>query len=439
MGFLKTTGRIFYILILALLILLGILFIIYFGPSIWKKWVTYPRLEKERAELWLKFKKPPSVIPAVSHKGVMHSHTYWSHDSGGLLPVILEGAKKAKLEFIFLSDHPHEKLDSFPRSYHGIFDGIIIEAGTETSNGLMVQPFDSTVLDWNLPFDEIIHDIVTNGGLVTYVHTEKEHPWGNPDYQAMEIYNIHTDLIDEDGILPFIINSTINGKEYRHWGFRELYNDQTAIWARWDSLNQHRRIVGIGAVDAHNNNSFKARYLNDGQVEWIGPNNDPLSIKKPGLLEKILLGEPDKFGWAFRWEMDPYFNSFNHVNDYVFCDTFSNVNIKDNIIKGHVFVSFESLAEADGFQYFSTDSQNKVTGILGDSVAIDDAGFLKALSPFPVKFQLFNSGKIIDEMEGSYDYEFNLERKPGNYRLVASLWLDDKWIPWILTNPIFVY
>lgn len=45
--------------------------------------------------------------------------------------------------------------------------------------------------------------------------------------------------------------------------FRDLYNEQTEILANWDRLNQNRKIVGVAGVDAHNNQSFRARQLED--------------------------------------------------------------------------------------------------------------------------------------------------------------------------------
>ncbi len=439
MDLLKTARQIIkYTFITVSVIIFG-LFLFYFSPSIWRHYITYPKLEKERANLWASYKKTNQYILRDEYKGLMHSHNYWSHDSRGTLPEILYAAKKAKLNFIFFSDHAHGKLDTFPRSFHGTFEGIILESGTESGTGLMVNPFDSIVLDWNKDENQLIKEVVSNGGMVTYVHTEKKHRWKNPDYQAMEIYNIHTDLLDEDSILPFVINSIVNGNKYLHWGFRELYDDQTAILANWDRLNMDRQIVGICAVDAHNNNNFRARYHEDGKVEWVGPNADRISLEEPNWLDNILLGETDEFGWAFKWEMDPYFSSFNYVNNHVFCDTFSNVNIKENILKGHVFISFESLAEAKGFQFFSTNDKNELSAILGDSVAVEHVKSLKAVSPFPVKYQLYRNGKIFDEKENVYEYDIDIQNKAGNYRIVASLKLNGQWISWVFTNPIYVY
>jgi hypothetical protein len=439
MKLLKKTIKIFLYSIITLLGLLLLGLFIIFVPSLWRNVATYPKMEKERTELWTKYKQPERYIEQSTHMGVLHSHTYWSHDSRGTLAEIMEAAKKANLEFIFLSDHIRNKLDTFPRSYHGIYDGIIIEAGTESSSGLMVNPFESTVLDWNMETEQLIRHVVQRGGLVTYVHTEKDHIWDNPDYHAMEIYNIHTDLLDEKSILPFLLNNIVNGGKFKHWGYRELFDEQTDILNNWDRLNRNRQIVGIGAVDAHNNQSFRARYTDDSKVEWVGSNAKTMTIREANWIDKLLLGEPDAHGWAFKWELDPYYESFNFVNNHVFCDTFSNENIKENIIKGHLYVSFESLAKADGFQYFAMNKQNGIAAILGDSVMTEDVSALKAVSPFPVKFQLLNHGEIIDEAADVYEYSFSPGGSKGNYRIVARIKLNDQWIPWVYTNPIYVY
>ena len=426
--------------LLALILIVVLVLLIITGPYLWNNCVTYPRLEKERRALWLKYKMPEKYIKQSEYKGVFHMHSYWSHDSRGKLNEILPAAKKAGYSFLFFSDHPHSKLDTFPRSYHGVYGGVIFEPGTESSHGLMVTPMDSVVLDWSKGDSAVVHDVVKNNGLVIYVHTEKPHDWDNPDYQAMEIYNIHTDYLDgNDSFTSIILNMLINKSEYHHWVFREMYDEQVDILANWDKLNKKRRIVGVAAVDAHNNQNYRARYIDGGKVEWVGPNAETLEIVEPGWKEKLLLGKPDEAGWAFKWEVDPYFISFNHVVNHVFSDTLSNFGIKDNLVAGHAFISFQSLAKADGFQYFAVDSSDSISAILGDSVSAKSVAKLKAVSPFPVRFQLVKDGKVIDTVDNVYKYEFAPNNQAGNYRIVAKVFLDDAWVSWVFTNPIYVH
>jgi len=427
-------------IILGLILIIVLIPLVVTGPYLWNNWVTYPRLEKERAKLWAKYKKPQKFIQQNEYKGVFHMHSYWSHDSRGRLNEILPAAKKAGYNFLFFSDHPHGKLDTFPRSYHGVYDDMVFEAGTEGGKGLMVTPMDSVVIDWSKDQSDVIHSLVSNNGLVIYVHTEKKHDWNNPDYQAMEIYNIHTDYLDgNDGLFSIATNLLINKSKYHHWVFREMYDEQVDILSNWDSINENRRVVGVAGVDAHNNQNYRARYLDDGKVEWVGPNAKTLEIVEPGLTEKILLEDSNINGWAFKWEVDPYFISFNHVTNNVFSDTLTNVGIKNNLVAGHAFICFQSLAKADGFQYFAVDSDNHVNAIMGDSVATKLVAKFKAVSPFPVQFQLVKNGEVIDVVDNVYEYEFDPNNEIGNYRIVAKLYLDDAWVSWVFTNPIYIY
>jgi hypothetical protein len=429
--------KIFLIVTSILLVLIIAIIAIYTAPFWYKKFVTYPRLEKQRAEIWAQYKKPDQHINLTDYKGILHAHTYWSHDSRGTIKEILPAAKKANLDFLFFSDHPHAKLDTFPRSYSGVYDGIIIEPGSE-KGGLIVCPMDTVVLDWSVNQDDLIKNVVDNGGLAMYLHTEDPHNWGNPDYQGMEIYNIHTDILDGEDLFSLIVNFAVNGKKYRHWAFREIYDDQTEILARWDSLNTVRRIVGFGAPDAHNNQNVRARYLDNGDVEWVGPDANTIKTGKPGILEKILLGDSDEAGWAFRFETDSYYGSFNFVNTHVFTDTLSNVAIKNNLVQGNAFVSFESLANATGFQYFAVDEKNNLSAIMGDSCLVKNAKSVKVVSPFPVKIEIFKNGPLMEFIENVYSHKFET-KGPGNYRIVASLKFDKKWTPWVFTNPIYIY
>lgn len=427
-------------LVLFLVIILVVIALVYAAPWLWRSAVVYPKLEKRRAELHARYKKPEQYIKQVDYNGILHMHCYWSHDSRGVMEEILPAAKKAKLDFLFFADHKRSVLDTFPRAYKGVYEGVIFEPGTETSQGLMVCPFDTVIIDWNRPQSDIMKEVVDAGGLSLYLHTEESHDWDDPNYQAMEIYNIHTDLLDEDGsILPLIVNFAINGKKYPHWAMREIYDEQKAIMANWDRLNMKRRITGIGAADAHNNQNVRARYNDKGMVEWYGPNADLIATVEPGWKEKLLLSEPDTAGWAFKFETDAYFTSFNYVNTHVFCDTFSNVNIKDNIVSGHAFVAFENLAFADGFQYFSTGESNSINAIMGDSVAVGSVDKLKAVSPYPVQFKLVKNGEVIDIQDDVYDYEFDPEDNTGNYRIEAHVKLGEERTAWVLTNPIYVY
>ncbi len=136
---------------------------------------------------------------------------------------------------------------------------MLIVPGSE-KQGFDAWPLDSVVIDWSSDRDSIAKNIVENGGLIFYAHPEEEHNWGNKWFQGMEIYNFHADTKDEI-LVPHIANFIVNGRKYPQLSFREMFDEQTAILSGWDSLNRERKIVGFSAVDAHENQNIRARYI----------------------------------------------------------------------------------------------------------------------------------------------------------------------------------
>ncbi len=426
-NFLRYTGRVIF----SILLLIGLVFI----PALWRHWVTYPRLEKQLSHLVNQRRQPLSSFKLHDFKGVLHNHCYWSHDSRGVLEEILPAALQANLNFIFFSDHPHSKLDTFPRALSGQFSGVLMIPGSETRR-LLVWPLRKTVLDWGQPTEKVIQQVIRGGGLIFYAHTEQPHPWLNPDYQGMEIYNIHTDLKDENLItlLPEIL---INSGKFRLWTYRKIFDEQTAILARWDSLNTWRRIVGIAGNDAHNNQSLRARYLPRKRVEWVGPNAEALDTTRIGFKEKLLLHPPDAAGWAFRWEIDPYYASFHFVNTHILADTLTPAALAGGLKAGHVYIAFEGLATATGFLYYAAGAGSQPLGLMGDSLALDQIKTLQVESPLPGRIRIKRNGKILAEQAPVYQLSFS-PQQPGTYRVEVALEIGGKWVPWIYSNPIYV-
>lgn len=434
-------GKLFKFLKYLLLTVTGVLILlvlILLAPSLWRKWVVYPRYERVAAEFQQTRKATPVVTGLNTYEGHFHLHSYWSHDSEGTLTDIIPAAKKHGVDFIFLSDHPRGSLDSFPRGYQGYYDGILIEPGSERK-GLNVWPLDSAVIDWGPDKDTIARNITSQGGLVFYSHTEEPHSWGIPWYQGMEIYNFHTDTKDES-LYKVILNFTVNGKKFRHWAYREFFDEQVPILALWDSLNRHRKIIGYAAIDTHENQNFRARYLPDGRVEWLGPNAKPIDTMKVNFLNKWLFHPPDESGWIFKWMIDTYETGFKYVSNYVLADTLSVASIAEHTVKGHLYAAFKGLGDADGFMYYAVNREESVIGILGDSIRTSDISTLKAHSPLPGEFRLIHDGQTLEVTTGNnYEFAYRGPFEKGAYRIEMHVDFNGKMVPWLYTNPIYIY
>ena len=430
--------RFFKYLFLGIGVLLTLLVIIVFTPAIWHHWVTYPGYEKEVQALATLRKAPTRQIKLNTYRGVMHVHSYLSHDSRGTLDDLIPAAKKDGIDFIFLTDHPHGDIDTLPKGYRGFHDGVLIEPGTE-KQGFCTWPLGPAIINWNSNKDSIAKKIVSNGGMVLYAHTEEPHNWINPDYQGMEIYNFHTDTKDQSPI-PILLDVLVNGSKYRHWALRQFFNPQTPILAHWDSLNNKRKIVGFSAIDAHENQNLRARYLSDGRIQWVGNNAHNIDTMKVTFWNKWLFSAPDKSGWVFKLLVDTYETGFNYVTNYVMADSLSTSSLSKNMKLGHLFIAFKSLGDAKGFQFYGSNNKDSIMGIVGDSIKIDQVKNLTAFSPLPGLFKLIHNGKTVStSSEKAYEFTFSNTIEKGTYRIEMDLNLQGKLIPWIYTNPIYIY
>ena len=435
----RTLKTILKYLLRFILFILIVVFILFFAAPIWRNLVTYPRMDKAVSEFNSLRIEQPLLTGLNLYRGIIHSHSYWSHDSEGTLNEIIPAAKHNGIDFIFLTDHPRSSQDTFPRGYNGFYDGVLIQPGSERGK-LGVWPLDSAIIDWKTDIDTLIKNVVSAGGLVVYLHTEESHNWDNPYYQGFEIYNIHTDIKDEKRLAPHIANFVVNGKKYRRWALREVFDEQTEILALWDSLNSRRKIFGYTAADTHENMNIRARKLDDGRIQWMGPNAKPFDTVSVNFWNRWLFSEPDASGWVFKFMIDTYEEGFNYSTNYVFADSLSLSSITEHIKEGHLYTAFKSLGDAKGFFYWAQNATAKTSGILGDSVHIEQAASLHAVSPLPGQFRLIHNGKIIDKSsKESYTYLWDKPIEKGNYRIEIHISLDNRRIPWLYTNPIYIY
>jgi len=425
-------------LLLSLPVLILTVILVLIIPSLWHHWVVYPKLDRETAA-FQKLRKETAVISNLNtYPGVMHVHSYLSHDCEGTLYDIIPAAKADGIDFIFLSDHPRSDIDTLPQGYKGYYDGVLIEPGSE-KQGFNTWPLDSVIIDWKEDKDTIAKNIVSGGGLIFYAHPEEPHNWANPYYQGMEIYNFHADTKDES-LPPHIIDFMINGKKFRKWAYRLMFDEQNSILSLWDSLNTKRKIVGFSAVDTHENQSIRARYLKDGRIEWVGPDANVIDTTEVRFWNKWLLNEPDKNGWIFKCMIDTYKEGFNYITNYLLADTLTVTSLADHLKKGHLYTAFKSLGDAKGFMYYAVNQSESITGIMGDSVNFEQLKSLNAVSPLPGQFRLLHNGKTVNVTPADdYQYTWSDMLEKGAYRIEMHIKLRGEYVPWLYSNPIYVY
>jgi hypothetical protein len=155
---------------------------------------------------------------------------------------------------------------------------------------------------------------------------------------------------------------------------------------------------------------------------------------------KWLLKKPDENGWIFKLMIDTYNEGFNYITNYVLAGTLSVTSLTEHLKKGHLYTAFKSLGDAGGFMYYATNQNDSICGILGDSISLEQVKSLNAVSPLPGQFRLIHDGKTINISSGDiYQYSWSDLIEKGAYRIEVLVQLKGKYIPWIYSNPTYIY
>jgi hypothetical protein len=219
-----------------------------------------------------------------------------------------------------------------------------------------------------------------------------------------------------------------------------MFDEQTRILARWDSLNMTRKMIGFSAVDTHENQNIRARYIADGRVEWVGPNAKIIDTTEVSFINKWMFHGPDESGWIFRFMIDTYNEGFDYITNYVFADKLSIQSLTEHLKKGHLFTAFKTLGDAKGFNFYATGKDGGLAGIIGDSINIASVKTLNAVTPLPGRYILIHNGKTIktSEIDG-YEFTVTEPLEKGFYRIEVHVNIGGKYIPWIYSNPLYLY
>jgi hypothetical protein len=256
----------------------------------------------------------------------------------------------------------------------------------------------------------------------------------------MEIYNIHTNLKENKlNVTDLLPDALLSLNAYHEQVLRTVFTRQTKILAHWDELNRDRRMVGICAGDAHQNNGFRGYYTADDTllIKTTGK-GEVIGERKLNVLTRTLLrlfpGPLRPGAQLFRVDLDPYEFSLRFSNNHVFAKSLSEADILDSLKKGRVFIAFDMIADARGFTYFAQAGNKKY--MMGEDANLDAALTLKAGSPYPCRFTLVRDGSVAEQREGR-TYEHAVQQT-GKYRIEAEFNILDEWTPWVYTNPIHV-
>lgn len=444
----------------ALLLCVG-LFVGFCAPQLYHHFWLFPK--QAVAWEWLASQRQPVALKSGynEYRGVIHSHSEISHDSEVSFPEILDAMHKAHCQFIFLTDHVVDGKADYSQGWRGVHDGVLFVQGYEMRDGIM---------PWGLPPDtvlrndaapaELAKEIRRLGGAMCFGHCEAGRPFDIPEVDGMEIYNIHTDLLDEmmekHSRLEVPKEFLVNMYAYPEQTLRSMFDwwVLAMLVQKWDEQSLHRHITAVAANDCHQNVGVRALYTDRDTLLLLDTGHNDAEKKKiwehklngfTRLLLRACFGPLEANKQLFRIDCDPYERSSRFVNTHLLAKELTEPALLDALRQGRAFIAFNMLADAGGFAYVAQGNSQQVT--MGESIALTPGLKLLAEAPLSCRFTLLRNGKKVASKEGkTFEYEVT---QPGKYRIQTDITMPGEitvigedyarnMAPWILTNPIEV-
>lgn len=351
------------------------------------------------------------MLELHDHTGIIHLHSEYSYD--GRVPIhdILQAARKNSIDFLMLTDHAC--LTAKEKGLEGWHKQVLLIVGQEIAprfNHYLAFGIDTPIeVDENdEPEPQLyIDEVKKKGGIGFIAHPDhegtemfhvKHFPWTDwnvIDYTGIGIWDFMTDWQSS------LVNYPVAIMSYCFPAFF-LRGPRKITLDRWDSLNSHLKIVGIGELDNHDT--------------------------------------PKKIS-ALTLSVFPFNKAFRFVRTHVITDdpfTGSNDNdvsiILDALKRGRAYIAMEYFREATGFRFFLSDDNNAVT--LGDTFVLRKNAVASIHTPVPAKIRLIRDGITFWEDETAHA-KVSITTK-GVYRTEVYLNSWGKFRPWIFSNPIYV-
>jgi hypothetical protein len=416
----------------------------------WSQWtflrhrfVTYPRMAAAMAELEER-RRPQLRDDGLNDlRGVFHSHSLLSHDSMGTAAEIVRGAQLAKIDFIFLTDHPATPPKDVPPELQGRQGGITLIPGVETSQGMIAWFFDTRTVDPKASLAEQIAAVQKAGGVAAVCHPDEPRPWDDlPPFTAMEIYNLHADAKKTKLTISYRLGENFwSMSKYPMQVFYGLFHDPAGYVAIWDHLTaggngrDGRRVVALAGNDAHQNNGLRLIVSPSGTLVLTdtSPKVSPLLELNNWLARRYAAGhQAGETLW--RWDADLYERSFRFVNTHLLSTGRSPEELRAALEAGHAYVAFDSLVTAAGFDFSYRVLDRR--SVMGDEAPWTPQGVLGVDLPVTAMISLKRNGALVAQAHDS-QLRYTPE-EPGVYRVEVLLDYNGTLLPWIYSNPIYL-
>ena len=336
--------------------------------------------------------------------GAVHSHTLLS-DGGGAPTEVIAAAQAAGLGFVAITDH--NNVDAKP--FESYYDGVLVLVGSELSTNaghLLALGIPDPGYRFSGDAHEGLDDVRDLDGVAFAAHPWSPRQdlrwtgWDLPGPWGIEVLNIDS-AWRRAGWLRIARAVVLYGFNPRY-ALLSALNTTGGRLADWDALLAERNVPGIVGTDAHS---------------------------RVGLTDSLRVRFPT------------YESLFSFAQNHVLLDgplrgdaVSDAVRVLDALHRGASYSAVDALASADGF-FFTVESADRQF-TMGDTAPLGSSRRFVAGGRLPARTRLtlLRDGRSVAEREGAIVLPVP---GPGVYRVEARLpgWT----VPWILSNPIYIY
>ncbi len=382
-------------------------------------------------------------------RAVIHAHAEDSTHTGGTRRELLAAANSTGTQIVMLTDHPSPPRDFVNADTRGIKDSALFIPGAEIE-GFLVFPLRSFINAIEKRSYKSREDFIrvakSASGVIFLSHVEEKLDWDTSQLDGMEIYNHHTDFVDEPDFAEWLRASFADPDrlkqieqalaEYPMEVFGATQDYLERIIAKWDRDLTQRRSTGVAANDCHHNQVFtiKAAPPDAIRISAVGGAAQEVTTEQAPRVAEMLKGRAPGEVIA-SLDFDPYERSLRYVTTHILMRELNETSVRQALRQSHAYVAHDWLCDPTGFAFIA-ESNGKRAGVMGDEVSMTPGMKLRLEAPVAGLVKLFLNGRVIYKAE-SDRLSFAIEG-PGVYR--AEVWLEvgGEMRPWIYSNAIRV-
>jgi hypothetical protein len=340
--------------------------------------------------------------------GALHMHSIFS-DGSGKVEEIAGFADEVGLDFIALTDH--NTLRALKEGYEKWYGKTLLLVGCEINdkenkNHYLAFNINETY-STRMSAKEYVRKIKDAGGIGFLAHPHEkrthmaEHPpypwteWSTKDFTGIEIWNHMSEWME---------NLTEENK-YRSFlhPLKTIEGPPTETLKIWDELNQERKVVGIGGVDAH---AHKYNILGFLEVEVFPYKVLFKSIRTHILADKKIRKDNSTSGIEAAKEI-----------------------IYKTLEEGRCFIANDYHADSTGFQFYAESGTKKY--YMGESPELSpEINIFVELPVDKAEIRIMRNGKLHSKTEAG-KLEIKIKSR-GVYRV--EVYHNSN--AWIFSNPI---